>query len=184
LKERLQTRGKPLPVYIEKRYGKSKQIRFVNGQPLIPIGYIQTKAPLYKRRNVNQYTPDGRRQIHKNLEDIDLNILHYLMRNPVQYANVEFNSNRLSLYCAQQGKCAITKQLLEIGDIHCHHKTPRKSGGSDKYSNLVLVIEVVHMLIHATNNTVIQRYLDELRLDIKQKQKLNTLRKTANLFSI
>lgn len=176
--------GNSLPLYIEKRYGKSKQMRFVNGQPIIPIGYIQTKAPLFKRRNINQFTPDGRSQIHKNLETVNIDILHYLMRNPVKYASVEFNSNRLSLYCVQQGKCAITKQLLEIGDIHCHHKQPKKNGGSDKYSNLVIVSQAVHILIHATDIDTIRQYLNNLKLDIKQKQKVNTLRKIAGLFSI
>ena len=151
---------------------------------MIPIGYIQTKAPFYKRRNVNQYTPDGRRAIHKNLEAINLDILHYLMRNPVQYASVEYNSNRLSLYCAQQGRCAVTKKLIEVGDIHCHHKKPQKNGGNDKYSNLVLITEAVHILIHATDSAVIQRYLSKLKLDVKQKQKVNTLRNTADLISI
>ncbi len=184
LRERLHLQGSPLPPYIEKRYGQSKQLRFVSGQALIPIGYIQTKAPLFKRRNINQYTPEGRKQIHKNLETVNLDILHYLMRNPIWYASIEFNSNRLSLYCAQQGKCAITKQALEIGDIHCHHKEPRKNGGSDKYNNLVLVTEAVHILIHATDNAVVEQYLGELKLDFKQKQKINTLRKIAGLFSI
>lgn len=184
LRNRLHMQGNSLPLYIEKRYGKSKQMRFVNGQPIIPIGYIQTKAPLFKRRNINQFTPDGRSQIHKNLETVNIDILHYLMRNPVKYASVEFNSNRLSLYCVQQGKCAITKQLLEIGDIHCHHKQPKKNGGSDKYSNLVIVSQAVHILIHATDIDTIRQYLNNLKLDIKQKQKVNTLRKIAGLFSI
>ena len=39
------------------------------------------------------------------------------MRNPVQFASVELNNNRLALYCAQHGCCAVTKQPLEIGDI-------------------------------------------------------------------
>lgn len=184
LRNRLHMQGNSLPLYIEKRYGKSKQMRFVNGQPIIPIGYIQTKAPLFKRRNINQFTPEGRSQIHKNLETVNIDILHYLMRNPVKYASVEFNSNRLSLYCVQQGKCAITKQLLEIGDIHCHHKQPKKNGGSDKYSNLVIVSQAVHILIHATDIDTIRQYLNNLKLDIKQKQKVNTLRKIAGLFSI
>lgn len=184
LRERLQKQGNPLPVYIAERYGRSKQIRYVSGQAVIPIGYIQAKAPLYKRREVNQYTEKGRKSIHKNLESINMSILHYLMRNPVQFASVELNNNRLALYCAQHGRCAITKQPLEIGDIHCHHKLPREQGGSDQYGNLVLVTEAVHILIHATDSEVIARLVQSLRLNEKQRAKLNTLRKTAGLFSI
>ena len=184
LRERLQAQGNPLPAYIAERYGKSKQIRYVSGQAMIPIGYVQTKAPLFKRREVNQYTPAGRQAIHKNLENVDICILHYLMRNPVQYASVEYNTNRLALYCAQQGRCAVTKQPLEVGNIHCHHKTPRKQGGKDQYSNLVLVTEEVHILIHATDTNVIAQYTQLLKLNIKQRNRLNTLRKAQGLSSI
>lgn len=184
LRERLQKQGNPLPAYIAERYGRSKQIRYVSGQAVIPIGYIKAKAPLYKRREVNQYTEQGRRSIHKNLESVNMSILHYLMRNPVQFASVELNNNRLALYCAQHGCCAVTKQPLEIGDIHCHHKLPREKGGNDQYGNLVLVTETVHILIHATDSEVIARLVQTLRLNVRQRAKLNTLRKTAGLFSI
>lgn len=184
LRSRLHINGKSLPSYINDRYGSSKQLRFVNGQPIIPMGYIQTKTPLYKRRNINQYTVSGRELIHKTLEVIDLSILHYLMRNPIRLASVELNSNRLSLYCAQQGRCAITKMVLSINDIHCHHKIPVHVGGDDHYNNLILITSAVHRLIHATNILVIQHHLNELKLNAKQKDKINNLRKLAGVFLI
>jgi group II intron reverse transcriptase/maturase len=184
LRERLQMQGNTLPSYIAERYGKSRQIRYVSGQAMIPIGYVQTKAPLFKRREVNQYTVEGRQPIHKSLEAVNMSILHYLMRNPVQYTSVELNTNRLALYCAQHGCCAVTKQPLEIGNIHCHHKIPRKQGGNDRYANLTLVTENVHVLIHATDSEVIARYTQLLKLNAKQREKLNSLRKATGLFSI
>lgn len=184
LRERLQMQGSLLPPYIAERYGKSRQIRYVSGQALIPIGYVQTKTPLFKRREVNQYTIEGRNTIHKSLEAVNMSILHYLMRNPVQYASVELNTNRLALYCAQHGCCAVTKQPLEIGNIHCHHKKPRKQGGNDRYANLILVSEEVHILIHATDSEVIACYTQLLSMKAKQREKLNSLRKAAGLFSI
>lgn len=184
LRNRLQTQGDKLPPYIAERYGKSRQIRYVNGQAIIPIGYVQTKAPLYKKREINQYTVEGRKLIHKNLEAVNMEILHYLMRNPVQYASVEFNNNRLALYCAQHGCCAVTKEPLEIGKMHCHHKKPRIQGGNDKYANLILVSDDVHILIHAVNQNTIDNYKQVLRLDSKQMAKLNTLRKAVGLQAI
>jgi group II intron reverse transcriptase/maturase len=181
LKDRLKTQGNKPPPYIGERYGKSKQLRFVSGNPIIPIGYIQTKAPLYKKREINEYTPSGRAAIHKNLEVVNMSILHYLMRNPLQYASIELNVNRLSLYCAQHGKCAVTKKPMEVNEIHCHHKKPRKISGTDCYSNLVLVSEDVHVLIHATDETTIRRYLASLKLDRDQTRKLNTLRKKVGV---
>lgn len=70
-------------------------------------------------------------------------------------------SNRLSLYCAMQGKCAITGKILEIGEIHCHHKTPIKSGGTDKYENLLLISENVHILLHATTGEYIKSLFED-----------------------
>jgi len=153
----------------------------VSDNPIIPIGYVQAKAPLYKKREINEYTPEGRKAIHKHLEAVNMSILHYLMRTPLKYASIELNVNRLSLYCSQRGKCSVTKQLMEFNKIHCHHKTSRKSGGTDCYVNLVLVSEDVHTLIHATDNNIIRRYLFSLKLNRDQIRKLNTLRKKAGV---
>jgi hypothetical protein len=170
--------------YIEEHYGKSKQLRFIDGRALVPIGYVQYKSPVCKKREVNKYTPEGRMAIHKNLRDIDMEILHYLMRNPVGNQSIEYNDNRLSLYCAQKGKCAITGTHLEKERIHCHHKVPKKLGGDDSYSNLIIIDVLVHRLIHATKIETIKKYLSELKLTDKQIKKVNSLRKYLGLDSI
>jgi len=73
-----------IPDYIKERYGKSKQLRFVRGYALAPIGYVQHKCARMKNRTINSYTPSGRAAIHKSLgRNIDKNIMHYLMRNPI-----------------------------------------------------------------------------------------------------
>ena len=90
--------------------------------------------------------------------------MHYLMRNPIPYRSAVYNDNRISLYCAQFGKCAVTGEMLNIGDIHCHHKLPRYLGGTDEYKNLVIVCEVVHRLIHATNPEAIRKYMEKLKI--------------------
>ena len=167
-----------IPNVMKERYGKSEQLKYVRGIALAPIGYIKHKYPMAKKRVINLYTKAGRAEIHKNLEKVDMKILHYLMRNPVAYKSIEYNDNRLSLYSAQMGKCAITGKVMEIGDIHCHHKVPICHGGTDKYQNLVLVCEKVHKLIHTTNPETINKLLAELNLNSKQ---LKTLEKLRNL---
>lgn len=171
-----------IPDFIRKRYGKSKMLRFVNGYALIPIGYVRHKSPMAKKRVINSYTTEGRAEIHKNLgNNVDMTILHYLMRNPVRNQTVAYNDNRISLYSAQMGKCAVTGRKLEIGDIHCHHKIPQHLKGTDEYKNLVIVSEDVHRLIHATNPVIIGKYMDTLQLEAKQLKKLNNLRSLANV---
>lgn len=179
-----QEKKSDIPEYIKKRYGKSEMLRFVHGSPLIPIGYVQHRNPMMRKRIINSYTPEGRMEIHKNLSGIvDTDIMHYLMRNPVLYQTTQFNDNRISLYCAQLGKCAVTGAKLEIGDIHCHHKVPKRFGGTDQYQNLIIVSQDVHRLIHATNPNVIQKYLASLKLDKRQFDKLNKLRRLAHVES-
>lgn len=170
--------------YIKDRYGKSKRLKTWRGLPLVPISYVQTQPPLMKRKNVNQYTPSGREAIHKNLTGVDLATLYYMMRNPIMDRSIEFNDNRLSLFCGQGGKCAVTGQILVAGNFHCHHIVPRVQGGTDKYENLTLVVTDIHRLIHAVKEETIQNLLAMLLLSAKQLEKVNTLRIKAGLTEI
>ncbi|WP_312265420.1 group II intron reverse transcriptase/maturase [Oscillibacter sp.] len=173
-----------IPEHIKERYGQSKQLRFVDGYALAPIGHVQHKNPMHKRRVINSYTPEGREAIHKALgKNINTGIMHYLMRNPIPYRSAAYNDNRISLYCAQFGKCAVTGEMLKIGDIHCHHKLPRYLGGTDEYKNLVIVGEDIHRLIHATNPETIRKYMEKLNLTSKQLKKLEKLRSLAHVES-
>ena len=166
--------------FIKEKYGKSRQMRFLHERPLVPVGYVQPKNAQHKRKSVNKYTPEGRTSIHKNLE-IDTMTMLWLMRNPVRGRSIEYADNRISLYAAQYGKCAVTGQVMNAHDIHCHHKVPVSMGGTDEYSNLVLVLKDVHVLIHATSETTMKRYLDELKLEKSQLEKLNKLRTKAEM---
>lgn len=184
LRQKLDKKGEFQYDYLKAKYGKSKEVKFIHGKTLVPMGYVQHKNPMDKKKCINKFTPKGRQEIHKTLECVNLKILHYLMRNPIPSRSIEYNDNRLSLYCAMQGKCAITGKILEIGEIHCHHKTPIKSGGTDKYENLLLISEDVHILLHATNSETIEKYFKKLRLDSKQRNKLNKYRQILGLAKI
>ena len=161
------------------RYGESKQMRFIKNLPFAPINFVQTKPPMCKNRSVQKYKPEGRAEIHDNL-GINSKMLQALMRQQLYGRSAEYADNRLSLYCAQYGKCAVTGQVIELlEDIHCHHKLPKDMGGKDNYQNLIIVREAVHTLIHATTQPTIERYLALLYLDKKQIAKLNKLRVEA-----
>ena len=179
LQERVQRRkDQVIPTYA-KRYAKSKEIRFIGKNILLPIGYIQHHPPIHKKKSVNKYIADGRAEIHKNLESVDMTILHILMRNPNMSASAEYNDNRISLYVAQQGKCAVTKERLSLEDIHCHHKLPKSLGGGDDYANLIILHERIHRLVHATQEETISAIMQTVQLDKRQLDKLNKLRKSV-----
>jgi group II intron reverse transcriptase/maturase len=158
------------------RYGESAEMRYIKNLPLAPIRYVQTNPPMSKKRSVQKYTSEGRKEIHDNL-GINTVMLKALMRQQIHGESAEYADNRLSLYCAQYGKCAITgKTIEELEDIHCHHKLPKHLGGKDNYHNLIIVRESVHILIHAKTVPTISRYLYTLSLNKKQMAKLNKLR--------
>jgi group II intron reverse transcriptase/maturase len=166
--------------YLKEKYGKSKEVRYIGGNLLVPIGYVRHTPPIHKKKAVNKYTVEGRREIHKALERVDVSMVHSLMRNPVIGETAEYNDNRISLYVAQCGKCAITAELLEIEDIHCHHKKMKNHGGTDEYSNLIIVSERMHRLIHATDSDTIMDIMSRYKWNKKQKDKLNKLRKLVD----
>lgn len=165
--------------YIYDKYGKSKRLKMFHGHPLVPISYVQHSPPHLTRGDTTIYTPEGRQQIHKNLNENLLGVLAWLSRNPVVGQTVEYNDNRLSLYVAQGGKCAILGTEIDIDRIHCHHIIPKEYGGTDEYSNLIIVDKNMHILIHATKEETITKYLGQVTLTKKQLEKLNKLRSCA-----
>lgn len=180
LEDRIKKQGNLGKGYIRDRYGGSRQLRYVDGKPLCPIGYVQSQKPMYKRKSVCKYTPEGRAEIHSRLK-LNMNILWQLMRAKEHYESVEFADNRISLYAAQMGKCAVTGRVLEFDEIHCHHIKPRVSGGGDRYSNLVILHKDVHTLVHAKREETIADYLSFLNLNANMLAKVNDLRIKADL---
>ena len=163
-------KGRKLTPTERVRYGKSVMIRYLAGEPIYPIGYVQHKIPMNKSYKTSTETVD----------EIKLK----LIRQPLYSRNIEYADNRISLYSAQKGYCAVTgEKFTSTEEIHCHHKIPKAQGGTDDYQNLILVTATVHKLIHATNLETIQCYLQACKPDIK---KLNMLRKLVgnNILSV
>ena len=168
--------------HIKERYGKSQQIRFVNDNPLVPIGYVQFKTPVQKKRSICKYTKSGREEIHKNLKfnNYALWVMNQMIYSYKHTDSIEFTDNKISLYASQYGKCAILGTILEYNDIHCHHKLPKQFGGMDNYQNLIIVHKDVHKLIHSTKQETINKYLSTYNLNKSQIKKINSLRKMAH----
>lgn len=185
LRHKITKTGQVVGKYIRQRYGQSKDIQFIYGCPIAPTGSVQHKKPMSKKRTINSYTPEGRAEIHDGLK-LNMSILLQLMKTSTPTGSVEFMDNRLSLWCAQYGKCAITGRELMVDEIHCHHKIPKGPPfyGTDRYENLIIVHVDVHRLIHATAPETIAKYLAMLNLTKRQLNKVNSLRKSAGLAEI
>ena len=159
-------------------YVQSKNIRYLTGRPIIPVSFVQHRNPMYLKVKINKYTPEGRELIHRNQSAVSEIALRWIRSHPVvsDRATVEFNDNRISLFIDQSGKCSVTGEELNVLDMHCHHKIPYHLSKDDKYSNLIIVKPEVHILIHATKEDTIQRYMTLLNLNDEQVKRLNKLR--------
>ncbi|WP_267813881.1 group II intron reverse transcriptase/maturase [Staphylococcus aureus] len=159
-------------------YVQSKNIRYLAGRSIIPVSFVQHRNPMYLKVKINKYTPEGRELIHRNQSAVSEIALRWIRSHPVvsDRATVEFNDNRISLFIAQLGKCSVTGEELNVLDMHCHHKIPYHLSKDDKYSNLIIVKPEVHILIHATKEDTIQRYMTLLNLNDEQVKRLNKLR--------
>lgn len=183
---RLMKTGRELTKFEKERFGKTKMVRYVAGtdEPIYPIGYTQHKNPLFRKKTWNYYTPEGRLGLHDNLR-IDVSMMIALMKQPIYGNSAEYADNRLSLFSAQWGKCAVTGiEFSSLSEIHCHHIVPRHCGGDDSYGNLMLLREPVHKLIHATQADTIAKYLNILQLNPSQIAKVNSLRLKAQLLEL
>lgn len=177
-KGRLKRQGNCNRRYAVQFYSKSKGIRFVGKEPICPISYVQTKNPMYKKKKICKYTSEGRAEIHKSLklDEYVISVIHMLARSYIPNRSIEYLDNRVSLYAAQYGKCAVTGKVLWIDEIHCHHKKPISRGGADEYKNLVIIHTDVHRLIHATQPETIQAYLMKIKPNKSQLDKINKFR--------
>ena len=156
-----------------------KKTTFVAGVGIFPIDGVKHKNPKNFTQEMNNYTEEGRSLIHKTVNTTSQKVIRYLMSNPVINRSIEYNDNRISKYIAQQGKCAVTKNELELFNMELHHIIPIHLGGTDRYSNLTFVLTNIHKLIHATQSETINRYLQKLKLSETEIDKVNKLRAKA-----
>jgi RNA-directed DNA polymerase len=72
-------------------------------------------------------------------------------------------------------ECAVIGTEPGLTDWHCHHRNPYHLSKDDRFSNLIVLHEVVHRLIHLKDIEKIKAILNSLQLDHKQKRKVNEL---------
>ncbi|WP_264175031.1 group II intron reverse transcriptase/maturase [Clostridium sp. CS001] len=169
---------------VEKYYGDSKAIKYYCKYALIPISYIKMRPPMQFKQETCDYTEKGRKLVHDYLKLTITSRIADMMRYFSKNDSVEYNDNRISVFSAQNGQCAITKWVLKTFHFHCHHKTPKHLGGDDSYQNLVIVEGRVHRLIHAVDEKLIEKLIKELGLEANQIKKVNQYRKLCELQEI
>lgn len=172
---RLENRGNPPSDFVKRNYARSKQLRWLNGKPLLPIGYIKHSYTCLPKNGMCKYTSNGRDLIHK-YQDFPVEIIAALGRKTSRSESVEFSDNRVSKYATQRGRCKILKIPLELNEISCHRIVPKALGGSDKYQNLVILHLNIHKLIHIESVEIAREIAQKLNLSVTQMQEINNYR--------
>lgn len=173
------------PEVYKKIYKNSRKTYEISGLCLYPLDAIRWNFTANFSQNINDYTPEGRAIIFSKLKPSILNELLKMHKfNSSENHSIEYADNRISRYAMQNGKCAITGIFLTSKEVHCHHVLPRSLGGTDNFTNLIVVHEWFHLLIHAKNERTIEKYRRLLKLTGKQLDKLNKYREKCNLTSI
>ena len=166
--------------FIQEKYGKSKQFRWIKGRMIIPVGYVSYEYPKYKRREVNKYV-----RKYSDIENcISYDVMKYMLENAHLYPTLEMADNALSRYIAQKGKCAVTHNALSISDMVCVHIKLRRGKRNDTYRNLIILSKEVSEVVEATNHLKIGKLLADLYLTEEMKAKINKLRKHRELEEI
>ena len=163
---------------LQKRYkGYKSKLYKIQNMVFVPIYAQRHKTNLCFSQDICNYTADGREKIHNNLKAINKSVLSYVMKNFIPNRTIEYNDNRISRFIAQYGKCAVTGVELGKSDWHCHHKNPYHLSKDDRYSNLIVLHETVHRLVHLKDDEKIKTILNALKVNNKQIEKVNELRK-------
>ena len=186
---RLQNVGKyerarrPPPVY-RKFYKNNLRTYKIAGLYLYPLADIQWRLKVSMNQEIRDYTLQGRIKAYKQLDQSIFNEIQKLQGSENTGFSLEYEDNRISKYSMQKGKCAVSGLFLTAEEVHCHHILPRRLGGGDDFSNLVIVHQWVHKLIHAKDERRIERYKKLLPLTKVQMEKLNKYREKCNLTKI
>ena len=163
---------------LQKRYkGYDPQYYKIQDMVFVPIYAQRHKTNLCFSQDTCNYTVKGREKIHQSLKAINKDVLSYVMKNFIPNRTIEYNDNRISKFISQYGRCAVTGTELGLTDWHCHHKNPYHLSKDDRFSNLIVLHEDVHRLIHLKDIEKIKALLNSLQLNHNQKEKVNELRK-------
>lgn len=154
---------------IVSKYGASKELKWCNGIPIIPIRYVQFKAPQFFNEGYNLYDKNNILDTF-NLENMADIIAYFSSDVHNARATTELYESKISRLVSQKAKCYITQQPLIKGEIATHHIIPISKGGNDEYENVIIIQSQVHDIIHYCSNLEIA--IDELKANYKTDKKM------------
>jgi hypothetical protein len=158
----------------------NSKIYRIMDRPLLPVSGVNHKNPMNFKQNTCNFTIEGRKILHKNLNDFIKIGLSYLNLNVSTKYSTEFKDNILSKYSAQKGKCHILGNDINYGKIYGYRKIPLDLGGTDSYNNLVIIDSDILKLLEIKEVIKINEFIPILKINKKNLEKINKLRLLAN----
>ena len=157
---------------LKAKYGKSKQLRWIKGRVILPIGYVQYEYPRYKRREVNKYL----RKESDWANMVSFEVMKHFVEDMENYPTLEMADNALSRYIAQRGKCAVTHNPLALNNMRCIHIKPVDGVRNDTYANLIILEKGIANLVMTDSERRIEAILKRYKFKKDARDKINTLR--------
>ena len=176
----IERQGEITSKFIQEKYGKSKQFRWIKGRMIIPVGYVAYEYPKYKRREVNKYV--RKYSDIENCISYDVMKIHDGKCTSLPYVG-DGRQRSFEIYRTKRQMCG-NAQCLSISDMVCVHIKPCKGERNDTYRNLIILSKEVSELVGATNPVKIGKLLKDLQLTEEMKDKINKLRKHRELEEI
>lgn len=119
-------------------------------------------------------------KLHENLK-LNKAVMSELYKQEMYSHSLEYLDCRQSLFAAQKGKCAVSgNEFNSAEEIACCLKVTLDKGGKEQYSNMVLVNRKFQPLIQGRKRDI-QQYLEAIKPDKKQLDKINKLRQKNGL---
>lgn len=69
---------------------------YIRNIPLFSLTGVKHIPPMNIRQDICSYSKEGRAHIHARQKGVSINILKYILENPIPSQSIEYNDNRLS----------------------------------------------------------------------------------------
>ena len=115
----IERQGEITSKFIQEKYGKSKQFRWIKGRMIIPVGYVAYEYPKYKRREVNKYV-----RKYSDIENcISYDVMKYMMENAHLYPVGDGRQRSFEIYRTKRQMCGNAQCPVNIRYGMCAYQT-------------------------------------------------------------
>jgi len=87
----------------------------------------------------------------KHKPGVSLEDIGYLVETSTYIKNSRLAMFRISKYSSVKGVSYLSGEFVPVDEYHCHHIIPREKGGTNDFSNLCVLSETEHRILHSSS---------------------------------